>query len=421
MSVGTLFVFHGILGSVLAGLDRRQKQLLTGIMILLLILATNLAGLALTGMEHSLQLFLSSLLVFGLVRERETRKVAWWLLAAVVLGPLVRYENFALSIPALGYLAWRGHLVSSLVSGLLLTLAASAFSLWLYSMDLGLVPTSVIAKSSVVESSFGISDILNNARSNLRERQGLLLVLGLLILVPAVLNRRRDWGDRLIAGWALIAAALHLAVGDFGWLSRYEIYAWTAVLLTLIYVYRKGLINLIEALQVGRVALVLTLATIILSIPYGRTLFSIPFEARNVYEINYQLHRFVTEYYPAPVAASEPGWLSYQNEQHVLDFGGLASKEALTFLKGEPGVDWMNELAAQYDVKLALIFPSWSPVLPANWSAVAELQLRRGRFARREKTLTFYTLEPEAAGDLKAALLDFQDMLPASVKLVLVE
>ena len=81
----------------------------------------------------------------------------------------------------------------------------------------------------------------------------------------------------------------------------------------------------------------------------------------------------------------------------------------------------MNELAAQYDVKVALIFPSWSPVLPANWSAVAELQLRRGRFARREKTLTFYTLEPEAAGDLKAALLDFQDMLPASVKLVLVE
>ncbi len=55
------------------------------------------------------QVLLSILLLAGLVRESRTGETSWALAAVIILGPLVRYENVALSGPALCYLFARRH------------------------------------------------------------------------------------------------------------------------------------------------------------------------------------------------------------------------------------------------------------------------------------------------------------------------
>ena len=59
------------------------------LLLIFLIPVTQLPGLAFTGMEHSLQLFLTSLFFFGLVRYGETQSPSWWFCAAIILGPEV--------------------------------------------------------------------------------------------------------------------------------------------------------------------------------------------------------------------------------------------------------------------------------------------------------------------------------------------
>ncbi|MEN8216935.1 MAG: hypothetical protein ABFS56_11305 [Pseudomonadota bacterium] len=85
----TLFLFSKIMISAFSPSEAKQ-YLVICLIVIMLIPASNLIGLVFTGMEHSLQVFLAILLVFGLIRELKTKTVAWWLLVAIICGPLVR-------------------------------------------------------------------------------------------------------------------------------------------------------------------------------------------------------------------------------------------------------------------------------------------------------------------------------------------
>src|SRR5206468_280902 len=156
-----------------------------------LILAANLVGLAFTGMEHSLQVLLSVALVAGLIEETTTARVPSWLPAAIVAGPLVRYENLALSLPALALLACRGRAI---------------------------------------------------------------LAAGCLAAFVAVARRPRTPADRALALWAAAAVVLHMLVGRFGWFFRYEIYVWISSLVMLIFLFRDGLRRVVERVPAHGIA-----------------------------------------------------------------------------------------------------------------------------------------------------------------------
>jgi hypothetical protein len=166
--------------------------------ILLLIPLTNLVGLVFTGMEHSLQLFLSSLVVLGMIEESRDGVVRWWLVAAIILVPLVRYESLALSLPALLYLAMRGHTRLALTGATMMAALILAYSLFLRTLGLNLLPNSLLAKSYILWSGGRVEAILGNLRANIMVIEGLLFILLWVLLIRLVLMPGRPAVHRTI-------------------------------------------------------------------------------------------------------------------------------------------------------------------------------------------------------------------------------
>ncbi|TMQ49353.1 MAG: hypothetical protein E6K73_10225, partial [Candidatus Eisenbacteria bacterium] len=237
-SLGTIALLGRMISTSLEGSNEKPVKLGVVFLVVFLILAANLVGLAFTGMEHSLQVLLSVALVAGLIEETTTARVPSWLPAAIVAGPLVRYENLALSLPALALLACRGRAI--LAAGCLaaLLLGLGGFSLYLHGMGLGWVPLSVSAKSGVIAGGGSLASVLRNLRLNLRPGLGLLFCLAAFV---AVARRPRTPADRALALWAAAAVVLHMLVGRFGWFFRYEIYVWISSLVMLIFLFRDAL------------------------------------------------------------------------------------------------------------------------------------------------------------------------------------
>jgi len=394
-------------------------RVLSIVLVILLIPATNVIGVLFTGMEHSLQVFNSLLVLVGIIREQESLTVPWWLCAAIICGPLVRYENLALSVPAVAYLGLRGRYRSAAFCTGVLTLLLLAFSFFLHKNQVGWLPTSVLAKSGVAGGHGALHGIGTNLRMNLATRQAALLTLGLLMLIGVVFNPARTADERLLSAWAITGLTLHLLVGAFGWYSRYEIYIWTTVLLTLLYLYGKQVADRLRGVSSTRGVVGMTLCALAISTPYVSTLVTTPFASRNIYEQQFQMHRFIAEHWRASVAVNDVGWTSYRNDAYVLDLRGLASREALMASRIDTSATWMDELARKHNVKLAMIYRDAFPAIPLTWAPVAELHLGTARVTAASSTVTFFALDTETIARAQQEASEFRRTLPAGVTMTL--
>ncbi len=409
-SLGTIAVFAVIIDAALLPLASTKKIQITILTLLFLVVVTNIPALAFTGMEHSLQVFLAAGVVVGLIHERQTQRIPWWLVVSIVLGPLVRYENLFLVGPALIYLLWRKHFLVALLTGMILAAVLGAFSLFLYSAGLGILPTSVLAKSNALSSN-GWSDTLgDNLGHNLLSREGNLLVVGMLVLL---LNKRTE--HRYIAIWMTVALGIHLVLGKFNGFSRYEIYIWTTMILVIFYIYGASLWENILVGSSIRSTIAATIFLFVVSISYVYALLKTPMASNNIYEQQYQMRRFVVEYYKQPVAITDLGWVSYQNEQYVLDLWGLGSLQALQQRHNKDST-WMDNLARQHNVQLAMIYHTNFASLPANWIPIGYLYLDKPTITPASNIVSFFALNTSTAQAVKPLLRNFQATLPADVQ-----
>ena len=418
-SLGTVYLFGELAARALRSSATPNRFAIACLIVILLIPATNVVGLVFTGMEHSLQVFLGVLLLFGIIREQETGRVPWCLPVAIVCGPLVRYENLALAVPALLYLAMRRHYRTLLVCAGVLTATMVGFSLFLYSQNLGLLPSSVLLKSSVMSRGIGVEAIERNLKDNVWSRQGGLLGLGLSLLVAVGVDARRKREERMLAGWAAVALLLHLLVGTYGAYSRYEVYIWTTVLLTLLLLVGRQLAHWSDGVPVAGVAAAASIGALAIGWPYAAILTTTPLASRGIYEQQYQMHRFIVEYWHAPVAVNDLGWTSYRNDAYVLDFGGLASREARQAARDGTNQNWMGALAREHNVHLAMIYHDWFGVLPSRWVPIGELRLGTVQVTPAGNTVTFYAMDAEGLARGRALARDFQKTLPDGVRFVL--
>jgi hypothetical protein len=366
------------------------------------------------GMEHSLQVFLSLLLVVGLIVERRLKVVPWWLGLAIVLGPLVRYECLALSVPALFYLAWRGQRRSVVVCAVALVIPLVGFSLFLHSLGLGFFSSSVVAKSPTLlaQGTAKITSFVRAIWGNIGE--GRLLSVALLLLGAFTLLGKRG-ADRALAAWASVAIILHLLVGQFS-MTRYEIYIWATAIAMLIYVYRQSIARVVQEQSLLRIGLFLCVAVVLMANEYLNMSILTPIAGNNIYEQQYQMHRFAVDYYKAPVAVNDLGWVKYKNSNYVLDLWGLGSQEALR-LRTTSGLntDWLNMLAAKHQTRLAMVYRSALPGIPSNWILLGEMSLGKHQVTPARPTVSFYAFDQETAAAARAELAAFIKTLPAGV------
>ena len=382
----------------------------------------NLVGLVFTGMEHSLQVFLALLLVLGLITESEEWRVRWFLTAAIVLGPLVRYENLGLSCGAVVYLGLRGRPVLALTLGALTALPLAAFSLFLRNLGLGWLPSSVIVKLKVASVDATVLDFTSALGGIFLWGEGTysrMILLGFLMLfVWRARPRYRTSGERSLAIAGAVMATAHLVSGKYGWLGRYEVYVMISTSVLLLYVWRDYLHDHVARVTELRVGAEAALTALLLCVPtLGATVLT-PLAASNTYEQQYQMHRLIAEFLAGePVAVNDLGWTSFRNDAYVLDLWGLGSAEARALrLAGLPG--WMDDLVIRHGVRFVMLYDGWfTGQIPNRWQRLGVLHLGHMRVSAAYATVTFYATDPAAGAELAKLLERFGSTLPPGVRL----
>jgi hypothetical protein len=144
-----------------------------------------------------------------------------------------------------------------------------------------------------------------------------------------------------------------------------------------------------------------------------------PRAAQNIWDQQYQMHRFVADYWAQDVAVNDLGWVSYRINPriYVLDLYGLASNEALR--QKPKDAPWLEAMVRRHGIRFAMIYPSWFEGVPASWECIAELRLSGPRVTPAYDTVNFYATEPSAAAELRTKLAAFAGTVPLGVRMEL--
>ena len=411
---GALFVFWRAFTP--SESQRRNTTFVFGMLTLFSILAANMVGLIYTGMEHSLQLFLSLLILYGCIWEIEKRNVPIWLVAAIVLAPLIRYECLALALPAIVFLFMRGHVKTASLTAAALLVLIGIFFVFLQTLSLEPFPTSVMAKSEVVASGGTLLSIAKNIVDSLTSDRGMLLCMLVLILLFVAIDKSRDDGVRLFALLFAGSGFMHIVVGDYGWFYRYEIYMVASLTMAVVYLFKDDIYSLRQRMGLLPIAGFTTAISFLLFATNYKALALTPLAANNIYEQQYQMHRFLSEHYNAPVAVNDLGYVAYMNDEYVLDLWGLASVEALKARKNTDQSTWMDELTKKHAVEFIMIYDDWFHNVPKEWVKLGELMLGKPKITPARDRVAFYATNCHTYVDIYAKLEMFVPTLPMGVR-----
>jgi hypothetical protein len=376
----------------------------------------NALGIVFTGMEHNLQLLAAVVLVEGMIRITEGNEPGKWFWVAVIAGPLVRYENLALSATACGLLLFSGRPKAAVIAGSAALAGVAAFSLFLHGLGLPLIPSSITAKSDFTKHGGFLTGLPLAVERSFMENRGVLLLLFTsamaVVGIAAGVKTSRGKATLLLAA----AGVLHAIFGTYGWLNRYEAYIYGSMLFALFALAPApgSLASQWRPVHTFAVALF----ALVISFPYLRALPQTPVAANNVYCQQYQMHRFATGWWKRPVAVNDLGWVSFRNDQQVLDLWGLGSHVALEARLANKDNSWMRDLAREQNVGLVMVYESWIPANAVGWTKVGELQLHGECVSLASPAVGIFATSPDLIPEIESLLVDFRQTLPPVAKIL---
>jgi len=395
----------------------------------------DLPGLAITGLEHSLHVAMTVAYLLGLVRFVIRGRCDWWWIVCIVIQPVIRFEAAGMLVAdALIFVAFRryGYALAMVAIGALLV---GGYSVFLHSLGLPLLPSSVLARSdwsnAAVVSHGGvfvvIATILKNLYANLNSF-GAAQMLGGVALGVAWLGRivpnlrhgpqAKPHQVKLVtlAFMAFVTVA-QLAGGKIGWVPpRYEAYVLALNLCGIAVIFREEVSAWCKQATWPRV-LSLCLALLLIFAGYATQFLAIPALARKEYLGSYQLHRFVAEFYRAPVAVDQLGYVNLGNPVYVLDLSGLGSEAARIARARDHTPEWMDGLLASHGVGLAIIDAAMDTAVPAAWIMVADLRFGSALSGDEVRHIVIYARRPGDVAAAQSALDRFAPTLPPGVHL----
>jgi hypothetical protein len=384
------------------------------------VLTFSLVNMVFVGMEHSLQLLIGFIVCRGVSRIGSGLQAGWSFWAAVVIGPLIRYEMLAMSFSALAFTAWRTRRFGApALAAAAVCLMVGGFGAFLVSRGLWWLPGSVMSKIPYLsQPGFStlrtvrrfVTDFLGNA-----DTQPGTLMAGLACLSIAGAMRRPDR-----TGYAVLAMLWLLAellAGQVGWYRRYELWAVTSISLMAVATWAplKETIGSLRPVPLTAAAMCLLIATS----PYLVLLERIPTGANNIYNQQYQMGLFVQRLGVRSIAVNDVGLIGWMNPGvYVFDVIGLASPETLAHRRCCPDdAEWMDEMARRHGVQLILIYDSWVPARPASWTKIGELRLAGKLVTPAFSVVSIYGANSAVATDLAPKLAALAPNLPPEATL----
>jgi hypothetical protein len=380
-------------------------------------LVASLAGLTLVGMEHGLQLLLAICCAAGITEALAGRPMPGWCVAAAVFGPMVRYENFAMVAAISIALYGMGRTRTALTVAGISVIGPALFSAFLLSCGLPALPSSVLIKAKVYAAGGGplltaITTITQSVYWGVQEWAwyGQLAVAIALAVVAA---REKQRSPRMVLAGASLAAILQLILGRYNWFHRYEVagIAFTAL------VACTALVRAIKSRRTG--ALILVPCLLLLAFPYLEAIYLTPRAASNVYQQQYQMHRFLTDYYRGgAVAVNDLGWVSYRRPPglYVLDLWGLASPEASRQTVKDD--IWLDAVTRSHAAGLAMVYPDWYEGIPEDWKPLGTMCMMSPKVLSA-RCVVFYSTAVGDTAALTAELAAFTRTLPPTVQMTL--
>jgi hypothetical protein len=408
-----------LIGRIVDGWDWRRGAvgwLGRFVVAVALMLAANLAGLTFVGMEHGLQVLIAVACAAGMVEAFAGRPIPMGCLCAAALGPMVRYEDFALVAAIALVLYGQGRRGAAMRLAGASLVGPAVFSLFLLSSGLPALPTSVLVKARAYSlSGGGEMDVIRAMYwgpnvGTVREYAWWALFSAAVLLVFLAVREKQPVRRSVLSG-ALLAAGLQLAIGQFNWFHRYEVYAIAFTVLV-------ASTALAESTRLWPSVMVAGLLAV--GFPYAQALWQTPDAASNIYQQQYQMHRFVADFYGKAVAVNDLGWVSYRRPAgvRVLDLWGLASPEASR--QPHKDADWLDAITATHETGLAMIYPAWyAEGAPDDWSPLATMCITSPRTSVAEPCMVFYSTAVGDKAALTAEMAAFARTLPASVKITL--
>ncbi len=386
---------------------------------LLVCMACNSWGLVMTGLEHSLHLFVGLLFAMACLRLAETPSGGVrMLMATACVLPLIRFEGAAAAAAGWLLLVWlRRWRPAAWLAGLLV-LEFASWVMFTHSQGLPVMPSSVQMKSSLVSGIAGQGGIghvlgllLHNITVSFALRQGALLMIMMVVLALMVAAAGRH-SHRRFGVIVLLLGLAHVCFGQYGWYARYEIYVLALAVYAVIVVGRD---YWVRPEHVAGFACLLA----IVAAPYVRNLVDAPAASRSIYEQQFQMRRFVADFWRQPVAVGDLGWVSYHNPSYVLDLEGLGSEEVRKMRKaGTFDSARIDELARLHQVSLAMVYDGRvTGLIPSSWAKVAVL--RTSVVACPSDKVAFYVVNPGQREELVKKLKLFKAGLPSGAKIEL--
>ena len=400
--------------------------------LLLMAVCFNIVGVVLTGLEHSLHIMAAAACVYGLALFLDKGKMPGWLPAVIVIAPLLRYEGLALSMGALLVLALRGRWRTAAGGFALIVLFLGSFSIFLVSLKLPPLANSILTKSRVAAQGVGVvhkglfASVFWNAMNMAFHPAGFVLVVVGVAAAVVCFRELPEWPWRWTSRGLMALALVCLiggqaAAGQFGGFYRYEDYALLATAMMSTYLRRVTIRTALENKK-WRLSYCCGTALLLVTIcwTYLRSEWQIPIASNNIYEQQFQMHRFLDEFYRGPVAVNELGLTSYHNPSLVLDLAGLGSEEVRLLLSRNANADAYRDIVDRNGGHVVIIFDEWfRNKIPATWIKVASMDQSRECVACAESEVQFYATDAATADKLRPELQAFRKVLPPRVKMKL--
>jgi hypothetical protein len=436
------FLLNALFGSLIlvavyaAIRNHGKRQFLEFIVLIAVIFLTPLPSLIFCGQEHTLHVLLAILFAMAAARviaQDHTRGNEYpALLALALLLGGIRYESLFIAAAVGVVLAGRKKFLAALALPAVTALPALVYGIISVKHGYFFLPNSLLLKGTVpnLATMRGVISFLDYPLlQQVLNPHILLLILGALMLYIQGFDVKRPLPREVSALIAIFVAAalLHLFFVSASYFFRYEAYLIALGILAV----GLGLIHYRSDRDPGRPTappirrrVALILLVIFLLSPITRRgliiLLNTPRATKNIYEQQYQMARFIKEYYPAAaVAANDIGAITFFRTGRILDLWGLSNGDvARRKMAGTYGPAWIEREARRLDVKIAVAYEEWFfgyGGLPKEWIKVAQWQIP-DNFICASDVVTFYAVDPNEKDNLIANLRAFSSTLPRGVR-----
>jgi hypothetical protein len=288
------------------------------------------------------------------------------------------------------------------------------------------LPASVLLKSATAKMILGVQpsplgSIYATARNvlSLDQARPLLLLMAAIALHPLWRKLSPSHAGRCRLAWPteamLIAVGLgsglaHVLFGAFGWFSRYEIYAVGICLLVALLLWQAALAAWLPKARLWQVV-VASMAVAYVGKIYLLTTLYTPEAARGIYEQQYQMRRFVVDFYGRPVGVNDLGWVSFGNPNYVLDLIGLGSEAVRHARMSHEPPGWADRLLRQHGIGFVMMYEEQAATISAGWRRLAVLHTADPTITTYARDVAFYATTPAAIPGIEGSLAKFAPTL----------